>query len=57
MASSPRPRRSSLPDDTTKANLALAAVLLVAIAMNIWATVQTNQVRAQISNIFCIEGK
>jgi len=46
-----------LPDDTTKANLALAAVLLVAIAMNIWATVQTNQVRTQISNIFCIEGK
>ncbi|SDK42084.1 hypothetical protein [Bradyrhizobium ottawaense] len=41
----------------TKANLALAAVLVVAIAMNVWATVQTNQVRAQINGMFCIEVK
>jgi hypothetical protein len=38
-----------------KANLALAAVLLIAIAMNVWSTVQTNHVRAQISNLFCVE--
>jgi hypothetical protein len=37
------------------ANLALAAVLLIAIAMNVWSTVQTNRVRAQISDLFCIE--
>lgn len=41
----------------SRANLVLSAVLLVSIAMNVWATVQTNSVRAQISNLFCIEAQ
>lgn len=41
--------------DETKANLALAVILFVATCMNVWATTQTNHVRAQISDLFCIE--
>ena len=38
-----------------KGNLALGAVLLFTIAMNIWSTVQLNQARGQILDLFCIE--
>jgi hypothetical protein len=38
-----------------KGNLALAVLLILSGAMNIWATVQTNHVREQINSMFCVE--